>query len=356
MLRLALFALVFAFLTACGSDPPTRGDAGTGADTSSFDVPAADVSVTDGPRGDALNDAGRPRPGAANILPCMADRDCDDGLPCTQETCEARVSGERFCRYEAQPSRCQAGETCDLRAGCRPGRVCTGDMDCADMDPCTVMERCDTAARVCLYSSVFDGDGDGYAAPACGGTDCRDDDMQAYLGARELCNGRDDNCDGRADEGIDLMTDRENCGMCGQACVPGQTCAGGMCLCPAGQSVCANVCRDGDCRNGCYVLNTMTDRMNCGSCGNVCPATYVCVAGTCNCQADLMTDRMNCGRCERTCAVGATCVRGECTCPGSLTVCSNACIDVMTNDGNCGGCGARCRPGESCRSGMCFPL
>ena len=34
----------------------------------------------------------------------------------------------------------------------------------------------------------------------------------------ELCNGEDDNCDGRKDEGFDLATDVKNCGVCGNEC------------------------------------------------------------------------------------------------------------------------------------------
>jgi hypothetical protein len=36
--------------------------------------------------------------------------------------------------------------------------------------------------------------------------------------ADELCNGMDDNCDGRVDEGFDLSRDLLNCGACGNAC------------------------------------------------------------------------------------------------------------------------------------------
>jgi hypothetical protein len=36
--------------------------------------------------------------------------------------------------------------------------------------------------------------------------------------AEELCNGLDDNCDGRVDEGFDLSRDLLNCGACGTVC------------------------------------------------------------------------------------------------------------------------------------------
>jgi len=60
-----------------------------------------------------------------------------------------------------------------------------------------------------------DGDGDGFGAGeavrACSrpvgharlGGDCDDEDPRVSPGARELCNGADDDCDGAADEGLD---------------------------------------------------------------------------------------------------------------------------------------------------------
>ena len=39
----------------------------------------------------------------------------------------------------------------------------------------------------------------------------------------ETCNGIDDNCNGQTDEGYDLMTSHDNCGMCSHACTSAQT-------------------------------------------------------------------------------------------------------------------------------------
>src|SRR5690606_10000537 len=35
----------------------------------------------------------------------------------------------------------------------------------------------------------------------------------------EVCDGRDNDCNGMVDEGTDTMTDPMNCGACGRACV-----------------------------------------------------------------------------------------------------------------------------------------
>ena len=49
----------------------------------------------------------------------------------------------------------------------------------------------------CENGNGEDKDGDG--ARWC--DDCRDDDPSIHLGAPELCNGVDDNCNGTVDEG-----------------------------------------------------------------------------------------------------------------------------------------------------------
>ncbi|AKQ69973.1 BNR repeat domain protein [Myxococcus hansupus] len=55
---------------------------------------------------------------------------------------------------------------------------------------------------------TVDEDGDGYVArdAVSGlGSDCNDDDREAYPSAAERCNGRDDNCDGVVDDGLETQ-------------------------------------------------------------------------------------------------------------------------------------------------------
>jgi hypothetical protein len=53
-----------------------------------------------------------------------------------------------------------------------------------------------------VVSNTIDRDGDGFAAAPCG-DDCDDDDASTRPDAPEFCNGRDDDCDTRIDDGAD---------------------------------------------------------------------------------------------------------------------------------------------------------
>lgn len=53
----------------------------------------------------------------------------------------------------------------------------------------------------------------------------------------ETCDGEDNDCNGGADDGIDLATDRQNCGACGVVCGTGSRCE-------------ASACHEDACNNG----------------------------------------------------------------------------------------------------------
>ena len=68
---------------------------------------------------------------------------------------------------------------------------------------------------------------------------------------------------------VDLDSDAQNCGSCGNACNANEACSAGTC-CPTGQMSCGGSCVD-----------TTVDSNNCGSCGNVCAFNQTCGAGLC---------------------------------------------------------------------------
>ena len=75
----------------------------------------------------------------------------------------------------------------------------------------------------------------------------------------EACDGQD--C-------VDLTSDPDHCGECGNACAEGDACAAGMCVsdCPIGAAECGGQC-----------VSVDSDADHCGECDNACPAEQVCV-------------------------------------------------------------------------------
>ncbi len=119
---------------------------------------------------------------------------------------------------------------------------CGAAPDCDDDDPTVhpdAVELCNNRDDDCdglLDEDVWeDLDGDGYGGCASG-TDCDDEDPTVYPGAVEVCNGIDENCDGRVDEEVPncppitegtFLGDEAGCGGCA---VPGRSSGGGVAL------------------------------------------------------------------------------------------------------------------------------
>ncbi len=140
-------------------------------------------------------------------------------------------------------------------------------------------------------------------------------------------------CDGDLTNGCETsLLSPDNCGGCGKACDPGQTCildlqGNAFCACPAGLTLCGSKCVD-----------LLTDKRNCGTCSTDCinrwpdgtgigfcsggACEYGCAAGRgdCNgdwsdgCETNFASDPRNCGACGNTCdlAAGQPCVQGRC--------------------------------------------
>jgi hypothetical protein len=138
--------------------------------------------------------------------------------------------------------------TSDLSMRCGPsaGLSAVAD-DCNDADARVfpgAIEACNGADDNCnqatdeglsATTTWADLDGDGYgdqngvgqtgcATPkrAANNTDCDDTDALAFPGATEVCNQKDDDCDGPVDEGVQIRCGKGWCGRFGPSCDPAQ--------------------------------------------------------------------------------------------------------------------------------------
>ncbi|HEY3500875.1 MAG TPA: putative metal-binding motif-containing protein [Polyangiaceae bacterium] len=131
------------------------------------------------PDGDDGGKGGRGGSGGKSEPECSVDADCPVIDACAPPVC---VMSRRGARCETRP------------------------IDCDDGNACT-LDRCNPDVGVCEHAAPEDLDGDGYVgtapagAPAsCGGADCDDEDSSVHPGAADVCNGKDDDCDGAVDD------------------------------------------------------------------------------------------------------------------------------------------------------------
>ncbi len=114
---------------------------------------------------------------------------------------------------------CGAGQTCSSGACVSVDTDADGDSvkaskDCDDHDPAIhpgAVEVCNGKDDNCdgKVDEGFDADGDGTPSCSVAGkpADCDDKDPAVHPGATETCNGKDDDCDGLIDNGFDKDND-----------------------------------------------------------------------------------------------------------------------------------------------------
>ncbi len=124
---------------------------------------------------------------------------------------------------------------------------------------------------------------------------------------------------------------------------------GGDGLCPAGETLCGDICVDTD-----------ADSLNCGDCSAACSlAEPLCESGGCVAECtvglvecnggciDIVGDNNNCGGCGIECGLTETCQSGRCVpgdCQGAM--CGEVCVDLATDPLHCGDCDSACPVSE----------
>lgn len=223
---------------------------------------------------------------------------------------------------------CAPGERCfDGKCGCPSGLTdCNGlcvDTSSDNFNCGACGKACDWPVDACdpLPANAEYG----CVAGQCGKLRC--------LGQSEDCNKdlglgcASDGC-----EVVDITTDKNNCGKCGNTCVGAEECRdegdGPKCLVP-----CAQTGRTA-CIDGCFDL--LSDPEHCGGCFLSCPAAgpaqvRACNKGVCalecapgfadcnglrsdGCETNLRSHPAHCGSCNSACDLehGQPCVEGKC--------------------------------------------
>ncbi len=254
--------------------------------------------------------------------------DCLDGFgDCNQQSgdgCEAQLASDPdncgacdvACDLAHAVGQCLAG-ACQIEA-CDEG---FGDCNADDGDGCEAdlvgdPANCGACGQACALP---------HAEPGCQAANC-------VIAACDVAFG---DCNADPADGCEtyLNNDDANCGDCDSICdLPNasQTCRQGECALTACDEGFDNCNRDS--ADGCEV-NILTDVDNCGDCGQACEfpaAEATCQAGSCvlaacmmgfgdcnadpadGCEADLQSDAANCGACGDACAQGQVCNAGTC--------------------------------------------
>jgi hypothetical protein len=270
---------------------------------------------------------------AATISAC-GGVECDDGNPCTEDSCDP-TNGE--CRNLNATGDCEDGDPCTAGEACDAG-TCVGGapVTCDDGDPCT--------EDVCLAGAGCRGiptPGLCDPEPRCGDGRCDEGETCAVGATDGVC---EQDCSplgfGRCGEACDLSAQRP-CGE-GAVCVPEGE--GGRCLtemsacdpvantgCPGGES-CAWLGEDGPTGFARLCRPDVGSSPKGGECQDDggCARSLVCLRGTC---------RTGCKPDVSSCGVGERC---QDLAPGLPLGLFGACV---------GDCGDNvCGPREGCRT------
>jgi hypothetical protein len=307
------------------------------------------------------------------LTQCTAATQCDDGNPCTRDTCDggglchntpttATCAGATDCTTNSQcanglcvgtpvvdGTECGSRSCTDLKwrgQTCLGGR-CTGTTvfaDCDDANPCT-SDVCESQGG-CTHIPVTNG-------TQCGVSACAGLVWTQPLCADGVCDVRTQNCDDNGSCTTDscnpvagctsvAMADGAECGTrsCNGLNWNRQLCQSGFCADSALVQNCddSNGCTNDTCNasTGCSHANNSVD---CGTCA-------ICSGGSCIYDS---TQNGDCGYCQKCRGLGS------CTPQSSSEDIKDECPSSGCLTGNCDGAGACGASADPCCSVGCIP-
>ncbi len=248
--------------------------------------------------------------GVCFIDSACADVSCPDGQICRDGACV----DEPYCGDGVvQP---ELGEECDLG----PDNGLTDECGADCLLPSTCGDGMLTGHEACDDGNTVPGDGcsaectsePGYYCPAPG---------EPCVPVPENCPAGMTLC---GSECVDVISNAEHCGACGNQCGEDQLCEAAVCQCPPGLVFCGAECVD-----------VAADIEHCGACDVPCADGESCVAGVCHVDPACV---------DVTCPTGSSCVGGECvqrtTCGDGVIEGEEQCDDGNSESGD--GCTADC--------------